>query len=408
MPYTATTVAGHRVYLKTRFAETPESLDGVDALLQAASSAYNRALSALDDQDIPGALEAAEHAVARAPFCVRFVEFHLLIALQHGDFERAQSLISWGVETGMVAEWPPYRDYLIEAVGAWNEAVGAPEVLNKKYGEPTATASYRELLLLADWARTRGHTPGDVQQAVLEAHSVPFKTNATSLKDSITDSGRWGRRLVGSTVFAGVVGLLIGFVLWGTADTPKNETVALEGQIDAAEEVEERPPAQAYGAAALAQANLALARGYPHSAHLQLEGLRTSELSDDEGKAFSAIREATYSGLFEAGVTAWRSGDYPSVIDYLHPIMDADVGDSQQKYYFLGMSAYEEGRDSLAIASLHALQNHLDEHHPHYEAQAAYALVRLLPKPEAREFAQLIAERYSGTPYFNSIVREIL
>ena len=407
MPYTADTVAGERVYLKTRFAETPDSLEGVEALLQAASVAYNQALRARNDQNIITALKAAERAVRHAPFCVRFVEFNLLLALQHGDFERAQSLISWGSETGMDAEWPPYSDYLTEAVAAWNDAVGAPDMLNSKYGEPAGKASYRELLLLADWARTSEYTLGDAQQRVLEAYGVQFDMRAPSTNGSIARSARWGWRLAGSTVFASVVGLLIGFVLWGEMD-PSSETVAEEGQTDQTEEMVSRAPARADAIMGLVQANLALARGYPDSAHVHLEGQRASEFSDDGGMAYAALREATNEALFEAGVTAWRSGDYSSVIEYLHPIRSADIGDPQQKYYFLGMSAYEEGRDSLAIASLRELQDHLDEDHPHYEAQAAYALVRLLPTSEAREFAQLIAERYSETPYFNSIVREIL
>ena len=407
MPYTATTVAGERVHLKTRFAETPESLDGVESLLQAASPAYNRALEALDDRDIPTAFEAAEHAVSRAPFCARFVEFNLLIALQHGDFERARALISWSAETGMQAEWPAYGDYLIEAINAWNDAVGAPDTLNRKYGGPTDKASYRELLLLADWARTGEHTLGDAQQRVLEAYGVPFDMRAPSSNGSIARSARWGWRLAGSTVFASVIGLLIGFILWGEMN-PSSETVAEEGQTDQTEEMVSLAPARADAIVGLAQANLALARGYPDSAHVHLEGQRASELSDDGGMAYAALREATNEALFEAGVTAWRSGDYSSVIDYLHPIRGADIGDPQQKYYFLGMSAYEEGRDSLATASLRELQNHLDADHPHYEAQAAYALVRLLPESEAQEFAQLIAARYPETPYFNSVVREVL
>ena len=408
MPYTADTVAGERVYLKTRFAETPDSLEGVEALLQAASVAYNQALRARNDQNIITALRAAERAVRHAPFCVRFVEFNLLLALQHGDFERAQSLISWGSETGMDAEWPPYSDYLTEAVAAWNDAVGAPDMLNSKYGEPTAATSYRELLLLADWARTGKHALGDAQQAALEAYHIPFETSAIPLNGPITHPGRWGWRLGAPMAFAGIIGLLFGFFLWSDPDSPNRETEVSEVPTDEAEVVVSHAPAQADGAMGLAQANLALARGYPDSAHVELEGLRASELSDDGNMAYAALREATDNAMFEAGVTAWRSGNYPSVIGYLHPLIHVRVGDPQQKYYFLGMSAYEEGRDSLAIASLRELQDHLDEDHPHYEAQAAYALVRLLPTSEAREFAQLIAERYSETPYFNSIVREIL
>ena len=404
MPYTATTVAGERVYLKTRFAETPESLDGAESLLQAASSSYNRALEALGNRDIRTALEAAERAVSQAPFSVRFVEFNLLLALQHGDFERARSLISWGSETGMQAEWPPYGDYLIEAVNAWNEAVAAPDTLKKKYDEPADKASYRELLLLAKWARTGEHTLGYAQQKVLEAYGVPFDMRAPS---SNTRSARWGWRLAGSTVLASVAGFLIGFVLWGDMD-PSSGTVAEEVQTEQTEEVVSRAPAQEDAIVGLARANLALARGYPDSAHVHLEGQRARELSDGGGMAYAMLRDATNEALFDAGVTAWRSGDYACVIDYLHPIMDVNIGDPQQKYYFLGMSAYEEGKDSLAIASLLELQNHLDADHPHYEAQAAYALVRLLPEPDAREFAQLIAARYPQTPYFNSIVRAIL
>jgi hypothetical protein len=89
----------------------------------------------------------------------------------------------------------------------------------------------------------------------------------------------------------------------------------------------------------------------------------------------------------------------------LEPVSTHDVGLPQERLYALGMAAAMEGRNALAIQSLTRLQDHLNDDYRHYDAQAAYTLVPLLPDEEAQTYAQKIAREYSDTIYNNSVVQ---
>ncbi len=404
MSYSATTVAGETVFLKKLSRKKPEYVEGVEALLQSAWPYYNRALQKCNDGNVPAALEAAQIAVRQAPFSTRIVELNLLLSLQHGDFERARQLIAWGDETGMAEKWPAYKAHLTGLVSVWNTAVSNPASLREKYRVPTTPVCYRELLLLADWAKIEGVDLSDTERSFLEAYDIPFphRTPASG-RGAVTR--RWlVNNSVGTTAFAAFAGLLIGAWLFYMIDIkpPPSPTPEVQPVM---EEVEST---YSGSIAALASVNLALAQGKPGRAHAVLQEVEADNLTGADMESYEALREATDRALFNTGTQAWREEDYQAVVDMLEPLLNKSVGKSQQKYYFLGIAAYKVGSDSLAVESLLQLQDHLDADHPHFDAQAAYALVQLLPPSDAQHFARRVAERYPDTPYNNSIVRGLL
>jgi tetratricopeptide (TPR) repeat protein len=168
----------------------------------------------------------------------------------------------------------------------------------------------------------------------------------------------------------------------------------------------------------LTQANLALMQGRPIEAdeHLQ-EVAPTEEVDSVEGvdpagtgfqNLFPDLRSTTDTALFEYGIAAYDDEDYATAFDALHRIKEAGTGQPQERWYYQGMAAYQLERPEEARTALVTLRDYLTEEYPHFDAQAAYVLVQLLPTEEARPYAEHIASQYSDTIYNNSVVQAVL
>ncbi len=178
--------------------------------------------------------------------------------------------------------------------------------------------------------------------------------------------------------------------------------IASESPTDSSETSDEI----ARDARTLAQVNLALMRGRPIKAHEQLQDFDPT--GTDFQDLFSGMRSATDTALFEYGVAAYDEGDYTTTFDALHRIEEASTGEPQERWYYQGMAAYQLERPEEAREALITLRDYLTDDYPHFDAQAAYVLVQLLPTEEARPYAEHIASQYSDTVYNNSVVRAVL
>jgi len=123
-----------------------------------------------------------------------------------------------------------------------------------------------------------------------------------------------------------------------------------------------------------------------------------------------SVRSLIDQRLYAAAVSAWEAGDFREVVNLLTNIHSDTVGTERERLYMIGVSANRTGETEIAIKNLRELLKieELGEGYPHYEAQAAYALVQLLSGAEAQRYANLISEKYSGTLYYNSTVRSYL
>lgn len=416
-----TEVNGWSAVLPESIADRRGAQDALRSLFEVAWPYYNRGLQALRSNQIPRALTSFESACHFAPYSPRIIETSLAACLRHGDFEQAQTLLQWSEKTGMKAEWSvDYGKTLRRSVDRWNSYVREPEALQRDYRTRDVTVSYRELLLLSQHLRNTGRPPAQAHRHHLEKYNVLGASNL-DVADELRESAAPGRRpeaspeasplkqLVGPLpAGAVVVALVIGIALgvqgasWTSSTEGREQTRVQEEKVDPDSSSEGRPALDPQ-VAKIARAGLDLSQGDPLRARRRLEGI-----GDGPTAMLDSMREAVTVGLVRAGVEAWERGDYSRTVELLEPTLEKTTANSQQKHYYLGISAWKTGRDTLAVESLKQLQEHLDSRHPHFEAQSAYVLTELLPESQAREYARLIADKYNHTVFYNSVVKDKL
>ncbi len=460
--YTALHVSGHDVWLPAALAEHDEAHEAVEALLSAAEPHYNRALAAQAEGHVPEALRAIAAALRFAPYSARLAELAVVLAIKHGAFGDAQARLRWADASGMSAHWPDYRAALDDAVRRWNRFVEDTDALRAHYRSPDASVSYRELLLLAHRLGAPGEPPlpsdaerahlaavhlllpspapaigglteepaeaetGDASAAREAAEAAPTAEDASPVaptRDASPSSRQRTRRPLVAAGVAGVLGLLLGLGgAWASGlMAPPATTEPATAEAAAATASSETNDTPAPGAAAptapapmpplasaLARAHLDLLQGRPLDAYAALDTLQApANAPADARAALSALRAATRQALYDAGLAAWDRRATAKAVRLLAPLENADVGEARERLYVLGMAAAEEGRSDLAVRALRRLQSAYDltPAYPHYDAQAAYTLVTLLPDAEARPYAERIATRYADTIYNNSVVQ---
>jgi len=402
MNFSVVEIDGQQAFVPSQTKDKKKSSAAIEALLDSAWPHFNQAVKAEQTHHIPEAFQAAYRALKLAPYSPAIVEFSLLLAIQHGDFCRAKQLIAWAEEVGMNAEWPSYRSSLLEAVKDWNRYLSDAAVLRSKYRADDVTPSYRELLLLADFASSQsGESLSNTEHAYLKAYGIKYQASVVNSQKSSTASSWVSRRTIVAASIACLLGVGIGLSgMWFTDS--KTDRVVVDGTTTQKTSPVDQSSEAVNG---FSQVNLLLAQGNPLKAHSALTQLETDALAGTHKETYRALQQATNQALYQAGVEAWQIADYSGVVRLLAPVETVVVGEPQRKYYYLGMAAAETGRDSLAVKSLERLQPHLGADYPHFEAQAAYTLVRLLPDAEAGKYARVIADKYPDTLYYNSLVR---
>lgn len=366
-------------------------------LLRLAGPHYNRMLAAERDGRIPEALRQARAAVQYGAYVPRVVAGAFLVAAKHGDFDLARCLLE-RIRTLGLDDADAYEALLRRRVERWNQFLDDPTALREAYQQPTVTPSYRELLLLAD--RLDG-PPTETEREHLSACGfVGEGPPRTQVASSNAESSSRVRRSGPALVAACLLGVLLGggglYLSQGDgSDAPPPPQTATSTPTPDSLVAPER-----YNAAL--RVSTLLAHGRPDRAYRALEGLHADST---QAAAVDSLRTATHRALSRAGRRAWDAGEYERVVRMLRPIREVSVGEPQEKLYALGVSAAQTGRDSLAVATLRALMPQIDARHPHYEAQAAYLLVERGPPQVARRYARLIADKYGGTIYDNSVVR---
>jgi len=409
MKYSAVEVDGRTVVVPSRIADESDTRFALEALLDAALPHYNEAVEAVRDGKIPQAFQAVRRALKLAPYSPLVVEFGLLLSIQHGHFQLAQQLLTWAEKVEMDAEWLDYRANLHKAVQNWNRFLGDVSALRSKYRADDVAASYRELLLLAKSTAENSESLSNNEQAYLNDYGIEHQSSGTASHDVPASSGRISRQTILTAGLACLFGIGVGVVgplLWGgegTADSGLGSKSAAVADTMSSE-ISSRDDASGI-AAELSQVNLWLAQGRPLEAHTALSQLEMDSISQRHQQVYRALQKASNEDLYRAGIAAWQAEDYATVARLLEPIKAVGVGEPQKKFYYLGMAAAKTGQQGLAAQSLKRLQTHLSADYPHFEAQSAYVLVRLLPDEEAKRYARIIADKYSDTLYYNSIVR---
>lgn len=451
MSYVSLSLDGHPVVLPERRSDDEHVQAALEALVQAAAPCYNRALQAHADNNAVEALQSIESALRLAPYSVQIVEASVALALRHGLFDAARARLQWADDTGMSADWPDYEGALHEAVQRWNLFLEDTTALRTHYQNPEADACYRELLLLADHLHAdaeppitgaeRAHleafgcsipedsvaaasvpatapseSPASVDSTPVDSTSAeptpaPEPASASEPEPEPTPAGWLQRQPVMAAGLAGAVGLLLGIGgMWMGGADPNPTTTASPSVATAT------PPAPSPGgptaadkpealrqAATLAQAQVRLLQGDPLTTHAMLDTLTVS--GEVAKQAAANLQQATNQALYETGIAAWARGDTEAALQRLRLVGTTDVGAPQERLYALGMAAAAEGEPQTAIDALTRLQDHLTPAWAHYDAQAAYTLVQLLPDTEARPYAERIASRYADTIYNNSVVQ---
>lgn len=413
--YTQITVQGHDLTVPIRVAESDDIEPALHALLQAAWPHYNKALRAAQSRQILEALQSTEAAFRIAPYSPKITEYGLLLALQHGDFTRAQQLWEWAQRTGMAANWPDYGEALREAIAAWNTQVQEVHALREACQNESVQPSYRALLLLAE--RSSGpdvNSLTDIERRRLTEYGI-------SLPDAVADSAR--DREVHSAysvstvpvIAAGLVGLLLGIGAIIAIDPPDDddppwtdgptETASTSSESSEPKDSDERAESLALQDA-LAQANLFLSQESPIEAYRIIDTLGVGD--DVTRTTRSTLQVATYEQLFELGIASYQTGNYSRSFKALRRVANKDVGSVQERLYYLGMVSAEVGNEDQAVRAFRDLQKHITNDYPHFEAQSLYKLVTLLPTEEAVPYAQRIVERYPDTIYNNSVVQSIV
>jgi tetratricopeptide (TPR) repeat protein len=416
-----TEVHGWSAFLPESIADRRGAQDALRSLFEVAWPYYNRGLQALRSNQIPRALTSFDSACHFAPYSPTIIETSLAACLRHGDFEQAQALLQWSKKTGMTEEWSvDYGQALRRLVDRWNSYVTDPDALQRDYRTQDATVSYRELLLLAQHLRNTGKPPAQAHRQHLEKYNVlgaynldvadePGESAAPDERPEASPKASPLKQLIGPLpTGAVVVALAIGIALgvqgtsW-TSSTERIQQTVVQGDRVDPDSTSEGKPALDPQVAKIARAGLDLSRGDPLRARRRLEGI-----GDGPTAMLDSMREAVTVGLVRAGVEAWERGDYSRTVELLEPTLEKTTANPQQKHYYLGISAWKTGRDTLAVQSLKRLQEHLDSQHPHFEAQSAYVLTELLPENQAREYARLIADKYNHTVFYNSVVKNKL
>ena len=392
--------------------------EAIQALLQAAWPRYNASLKALRTGAIPEALREASAAFHVAPYSAVIAEYGLALAIQHGDFARADQLLAWSVDTGLGDTWPDYDTALDNAVRRWNLFLDDSEALREAYQSPNVSPSYRELLLLAKHATSEEHfSLTAIERSHLSAFNIPIPQSHTAPSPESTEPSPEQSTFPGRvSILSGALGLLLGagvmFALpnWDAADTGSSPGSDLPSGISSAPDTPENGSGTSdemmSAAQKVAQVNLALLREQPIEADDQLQRVDTTGTPFQD--LFPEMRSATDIALFDYGVAAYDEEDYTTAFDALRRIEDAGTGQPQERWYYQGMAAYELERPEEAREALITLRDYLTDEYPHFDAQAAYVLVKLLPAKEARPYAERITSQYGDTIYNNSVVQDVL
>lgn len=379
----------------------PEHADDEDRrqahawLFQLAAPHYNRMLAAERDGRIPEALREARMATHYGAFVPRIVTSAFLVAAKHGDFDLAQRLLG-RIRTFGFDGADDYKALLRRRVERWNLFLDDLAALRDTYQQQDVSVSYRELLLLADRLDA---PPTEAERSHLTAVGLSG-SEGVRVSDAAPDAtGRTFSR-VPALVVAVLVGVLFGGGGFYLSQDGGEETVP-ETTPTASAPVPDSLMSRDRYATALKVSTL-LADAKPVRAYRAL-----GQLAPDSARteALDSLRTATHEALHRTAARAWEAGDYDRVVEALTPIRDASVGRTQDRLYRLGVAAAQTGRNTLAVEVLRELMPRIDVRHPHYEAQAAYLLVERGPPAVARRYAQLIADEYSDTLYFNSVVR---
>jgi len=418
MSFECISVEGHSVYVPSSRAEDKNVDEAVWALVEVGSYAYNRALTCLENKQVESALEAASSAIRTAPYCAQFVEFACVLAIRHGDFQFARSLLDWAHTTGMDEAWPDYSASLQSAVNRWNRFVQDIDALRKHYQSPECEASYRELLLLAAHLKDSNGDPStDVEIEHLDAYSIQVDTgtflSSTSSSAGIDDldqntraAARRSDKSWLTIGLVGVAGLLLGALfLWVIRPATPLQPDSSTGISTSAPEATPPNPSLKSQYSAIASAQFQLTEGNPLHAYQTLDSISLDEDRDTLGTIHRRLRSSAKEQMYEDGVAAWRRGDMSRAVSLLTPIAETNVGRPQERLYALGMSAAETGQEDVAIRALESLQDYLTPAYSHYAAQSAYTLIRLLPDERDGPYVRLIKERFPDTIYNNSVLR---
>ncbi|MFB6230484.1 MAG: hypothetical protein ABEL04_04935 [Salinibacter sp.] len=404
------TVAGLTAVVPKSIADREDGEEAVEALLRAAGPHYNDAVRSVRSEQIPEALQQVRTALRLCPYCIQFVDFGLALAIRHGDFELAKRLLTWAREAEIYAELPDYESALDRSVSDWNRFLNDTSALRKKYQSPDPSASYRELLLLSERAGTELKEPLSQQErSFLEEHGIPLPDEEVSSGSQVTQRSSWQKQVAVVGV-AGLVGLAVGIGIYDAYIGEKTRSTKVEALTAEIDSLQKRTRQVESIFRRTGRANLYLARGKPLAANKAWA--TTGSISDaaEIEVAKKSVRRAIDQGLYAAGISAWESEDFRKVVELLTEISSDTVGSEIEHRYMLGISAHQVGESEIAEENLQKLLKikTLGEEYPHYEAQAAYALVQLLSGTEAQRYANLIAEKYSDTLYYNSTVRSYI
>jgi tetratricopeptide (TPR) repeat protein len=397
-------IEGHEAVVPESIADRDDVEDAVESLLNAALPHYNEAVQANQAKRIPEALNAIYTALRLFPYSPRLVEFGLLLSITHGDFDRAQQLLKWGRETGMGTDWPDYQSSLRNAVDQWNRYVGDTTSLRKKYRDHGVTPSYRELLLLAHRAGLEETgTLTEAERSHLDAYNIEIPASGgEEAPASAPKRSLWGRTAAVAGL-TGLLGIAIGVGGYSLVGSPFSSTVTPTTTAEDSSETEVSEPEADSTFERMARANRLIAQGDPLAAVQTFESLDAESAED----AKKALRRALDRNLYSSAVEAWEQENFENVVQLLSEIDGPSVGDERERLYMHGVSAAQVGDSTRATEKLRELlESTVDlSSYPHYEAQAAYLLVRLLSNGEAKKYARLIEKKYEDTLYYNSVVR---
>lgn len=404
------TVAGLTAVVPKSMADREDCEEAVEALLKAAVPHYNDAVQSVRANRIPQALQEVRTALRLCPYCIQFVDFGLALSIQHGDFELAKWLLTWAREAEIDGELPEYDNALERSVSDWNGFLNDASALQKKYQSPDSSASYRELLLLSDRVGTELPAPLSQQErSYLDEHGISYQDEEVLPGSPEEQTPSWQRQ-VAVAGMTGLLGLAVGlgiYDFYNGGETRRAKVESLTAETDTLRQRVMRVEALFRRAG---NANRYLARGKPLAANNAWGTIGdTSEVEEIEA-AKESIRGAIDQRLYTAAISAWEAEDFGKVVELLTEISSDTVGIQREHRYMLGVSAHQVGESEIAEENLRKLLKieTLGEKYPHYEAQAAYALVQLLSGTEAQRYANLIAEKYSDTLYYNSTVRSYL
>lgn len=403
-------VAGLTAFIPKSIADSQDGEGAVEALVRAAGPHYNDAVRSVRSQQIPEALQEVRTVLRLCPYCIEFVDFGLALSIQHGDYDLAKRLLRWAREVEIDVDLPEYDSALERSVSDWNRFLNNTSALRKKYQSPDSSASYRELLLLSDRASTELTEPlSEQERSFLKQHGVSLPDEEVSSSSQVRQRSNWQKQVVVAGV-VGLVGLAVGLGIYDFYINGETRSVKVEALTAEIDSLQQRTRQVESIFRRTGRANLYLARGKPLAANKVWATTGNVSDADEIEAAKKSVRRAIDERLYAAGISAWESEDFRKVVELLTEISSDTVGSGIERRYMLGISAHQVGESEIAEENLQKLLKikTLGEEYPHYEAQAAYALVQLLSGTEAQRYANLIAEKYSDTLYYNSTVRSYL